>query len=95
MPPRVSCLIVCLVVSLVSTVAITFTVFPTWMKTYGDALGWGLIGSGLFLLATLIAGLAVATNREAPLPTGVIVAVALLLFFGVVWALLWTVAVGL
>jgi hypothetical protein len=95
MSSRVRWLIVCLVLSLISTVAITFTIFPTWRKTYGDALGWALIGSELFLLATLIMGLAIGINREAPLPTGVIVVVALLLFFGVVWALLWTVAVGL
>ena len=58
------------------------------MKTYAEALVWGLIGSGLFLLAALIAGFAVAANREAPLPTGVVVVLSLLLGARVVWALL-------
>jgi hypothetical protein len=95
MAPRVRWLIVCLVLSLVSTVAIALTVFPTWMKTYGDALAWGFVGSGLFLLATLVTGLAVVANREARLPTGIGVVVTFLLIAGVVWAFLWTVAVGL
>jgi hypothetical protein len=95
MPSRIRWLVACLVVSLLSTSAIAITVYPRWMKTYAEALVWGLIGSGLFLLATLVAALAVAANREAPLPTGVVVVLALLLGAGVLWALLWTVAVGL
>ena len=95
MPSRVRWLVACLVVSLISTSAIAIAVYPRWMKTYADALAWGLIGSGLFLLAALIAGFAVAANRAAPLPTGVVVVVSLLLGAGAVWALLWTVAVGL
>jgi hypothetical protein len=95
MPSRVRWLVACLVVSLVSTGAIAAAVYPRWMKTYSDALGWGLVGSGPFLLATLIAGFAAAANRETPLPTGVIVVLVLLLGAGMVWALLWTVAVGL
>ena len=85
----------CLVVSLVSIRAIATTVYPRWMKTYAEALVRGLIGSGLFLLAALIAELAVAANREAPVTTGVLVSLAVLSGAGVVWALLWTVAVGL
>jgi hypothetical protein len=82
------------VVSLIATAAIAATVYPRWMKTPTDALAWGLIGSAGFLLATFITGLAAAKNREARLPTPVMVG-ALLLAVGVVWALLWTIAVGL
>jgi hypothetical protein len=95
MPSRVRWLVACLVVSLVSISIIAITVYPRWMKTYVEALGWGLIGSGFFLLAALIAGFAVAANRAAPLPTGVVVVVSLLLGAGVVWAFFLTVAVGL
>ncbi len=95
MPNRVRWLVVCLVVSLVSTGAIASTVYPRWMKTYPEALGWGLIGSALFLLAALITGGAAAANREDALPTAVMVVVVILLGAGVVWAFLWTLAVGL
>ncbi len=84
-----------LVVSLISTIAIAATVYPRWMKTSSDALAWGLVGSACFLFATLITGLAVARNRESPLPTALMVVTVLLLLVGVFWALLWTIAVGL
>jgi hypothetical protein len=95
MRSRVGCFVVCIVVSIVSVVIIATTVYPTWMKTPADAAGWGVIGSGLFLLATLIAGLGVVVNRHAPWPTAMVTLLALLLGVGIVWALLWTMAVGL
>ena len=95
MTSRVRWFVAFLIASLVSTGAIASAVYPRWMKSYGDALGWGLIGSGLFLLATLMTGFAVAANREAPLPTGVKAVAVLLLVAGMAWAYVWTVAVGL
>jgi hypothetical protein len=95
MTSRIWWFVASLVVSLIATAAIATTVYPRWMKTPTDALAWGLIGSALFLLATLITGLAVAQNREARLPTPVMVVAGLLLAAGVIWALLWTIAVGL
>jgi hypothetical protein len=95
MPARVWWLIACLVVSLVSIGGIALTVYPTWTKTYGEAVLWGLYGSALFLVAMLVAGIAVATNREAPMPSGWKLFLVLLLVGGVGWALLVTISVGL
>jgi hypothetical protein len=95
MPSRVRWFVGCLVVSLVSTGGIALTVYPQWMKTYAAALGWGVYGSALFLVATLIAGLAVASDREAPMPSGVALFLGLLLGGGVWCALLVTISVGL
>ena len=95
MPNRVRWFVVCLVVSLVSTGAIASTVYPQWMKTYAEAIAWGLIGSACFIMAMVVSGLAVVANREAPLPTGVATLLGLLLGGGVLWALLWTAVVGL
>jgi hypothetical protein len=95
MTSRIWWFVASLVVSLIATAAIAATVYPRWMKTPADALAWGLIGSACFLLATLITGIAVAKNREARLPTPVMVGAGLLLALGVIWALLWTIAVGL
>ena len=95
MPYRVRWFVVCLVVSLVSTGAIASTVYPRWMKTYSEAIAWGLIGSALFLLATLMAGLAITADREAPMPRSMVLLLMFLLVVGVVWALLETMVVGL
>ena len=95
MPSRLRWFVASLVISVVSTGAIAATVHPRWMKTPAEALLWGLVGSALFLLATVVAGAAVLANREAPMPFGVAVLLSLLLGGGVVWALLETVAVGL
>lgn len=92
---RVGWFVVTLAVSLVSTGIIAATVHPRWMKTVGDALIWGLMGSGLFLLAPLITGLAAVANRDAPIPGAVALLVVLLMLAGVVWAFISTVAVGL
>jgi hypothetical protein len=95
MSSRLRWLVGSLVISVISTVAIAAAVHPTWMKSLGEAILWGLIGSALFLLATVVAGVAVLANREAPMPFSVAVLLSLLLGGGVVWALLETVAVGL
>jgi hypothetical protein len=70
MPSRLRWFVASLVTSVVSTGAIAAAVHPTWIKTLGEAILWGLIGSALFLLATVVAGVAVLANREAPMPVG-------------------------
>jgi hypothetical protein len=94
MPNRARWFVVCSVVSLVSTGAIAGTVYPRWMKTYSEAIAWGLTGSALFLLATLMAGLAITADREAPMPNSMVVLLVFLLVVGVVWAFLETLVVG-
>ena len=94
MSNRVRWFVVCSVVSLVSTGAIAGTVYPWWMKTYSEAIAWGLTGSALFLLATLMAGLAITADREASMPRSMVVLLVFLLVVGVVWAFPETLVVG-
>ena len=66
-----------------------------WLRCRTEALAWGLVGSALFLLATLLAGAVAVTNRDARLPTWMATLLGLLLAVGVFWVLLATIAVGL
>lgn len=95
MTSRVGWFVAALAVSLVSMGLIAAAVYPRWMKTVADAIGWGMVGSALFLLATLITGLTAVARREAPIPGFVAILVVLLWLAGVMWAFVWTVAVGL
>jgi hypothetical protein len=94
MPSRLRWFVASLVISVISTGAIA-AVHPRWLETFGEAILGGLVGCGLFLLTTVVAGAALLANREAPMPFGVAVVLSLVLSGGVVWALLETVAVGL
>lgn len=95
MGSRIGCLAVALALSFVAIGATVKEAYPRHLPTIAGALLWGVWDGAVLLLVALIAGVFVARDRHAPLPTlaaGVPVA---LLVVGVVWALVYVVALGL